>query len=79
MRFPAGIIGIMEQLEFQLAARDRHRRASAAQQSYEQRMTRFWQMQQSSARYLLASPEGYRRFLQRNFKARAIDVNKPNA
>jgi len=37
------------------------------------------QIQKTMWATLRSSPEGYAHFLRRNFKARAIDVQNPNA
>jgi hypothetical protein len=64
----------MENLQEQLALRDRMRRHLSAQKSPSQRLHEMAWRQRLAWNLLRRSPEGYARFLRRNFKARAIDV-----
>lgn len=57
-----------------LAARDRLRRKVALAKTPEQRMADMARMQRAMWQTLRGSPEGYRHFLRRNFKARAISA-----
>src|SRR5206468_2212268 len=67
---PTGVDDIAEQL----AARDRLRRKLALQKTPEQRMADMARLQAAMWAALQRSPEGYARFMRRNFKARAIAV-----
>ncbi|MGD0461117.1 MAG: hypothetical protein ABSB74_01385 [Tepidisphaeraceae bacterium] len=68
-----------DELTDQLAVRDRFRRKLARLQSPAERMRNMTQIQKTMWATLRSSPEGYAHFLRRNFKARAIDVQNPNA
>jgi hypothetical protein len=57
-----------------LAARDQLRRKLALAKTPEQRMADMARMQQAMWETMRRSPEGYRHFLRRNFKARAISA-----
>jgi hypothetical protein len=64
----------MDDLAEQLARRDRYRRKLAKRMTPEERMRAFEVMEAESWEILRSNPEGYARFMRRNFKARAIRV-----
>jgi hypothetical protein len=68
----------MDDIESKLAARDRYRQKLALQKTPEQRMEDFWRLQEAAWATLRSNPEGYARFLRRNYKARAIPIPKSN-
>ena len=61
-----------DKIAAQLAARDRVRKSLALAKTPAQRMADMARLQQAMWATLHRSPEGYRHFLRRNFKARAI-------
>jgi hypothetical protein len=63
----------VEDIAEQLAKRDRFLKHRQMQMTPEQRMEEM-QRRQEQARATPMSPEGYRKFLARNYKQRAIDV-----
>ncbi len=65
-----------EKLAQQLAARDRLRRHLSRQKTPRERMAEMARLQRRAREILQKSPEGYARFLRRNFKARAISSPK---
>jgi len=74
-RSPAfGIISVVDDIGEELARRDRVRRYLAQKTSPEQRMEEMARRQARAWEILRNSPEGYARFLRRNFRARAIQV-----
>jgi len=68
----------MDDISAQLAVRDRYRRRIALQKTPEQRMADMARLQKAAWDMLQSSPEGYARFLRRNYKARAIPLPKTN-
>ena len=62
-----------QEIAERLAARDRHRRRLLEQETPEQRMERHAEMQRAAFELLRASPEGWRRFLERNMKSRRTE------
>jgi hypothetical protein len=64
----------MEDLNEQLARRDRMMRHLALQKTPEQRMRDMAKLQERMWSVLRANPTGYAHFMRRNFKARAIAV-----
>ena len=63
-----------DEIARQFAIRDRFRRTLAARETYSERMRKMALLQEATWKALKASPTGWHHFLQRNFKARAIDV-----
>ncbi|HSU65340.1 MAG TPA: hypothetical protein VLJ39_00585 [Tepidisphaeraceae bacterium] len=63
----------MDDIASQLAARDRFLQASNRLLTPRRRMEKMFRMQQAAWETLRRNPEGYARFLRRNFKARAVD------
>jgi hypothetical protein len=63
-----------EEISEQLARRDRFLRKLNSRLTPEQRMQKMATMQEQAWQAMRQNPEGYARFLRRNFKARAIDV-----
>jgi hypothetical protein len=61
-----------ENIAAQLVARDRLRKKLALLRTPEQRMAEMARLQKAMWATLRSSPDGYRHFLRRNFKARAI-------
>ncbi len=70
---------VMSELDDQLASRDRFLKRRWATLTPSQRFQEMMQLQERSWNLLRSNPEGYQHFLRRNFKARAIDVPKPDA
>jgi len=68
----------MDDIAEQLARRDRYLRKVDLQKTPEQRMDEMALLQQRAWTILRSSPEGYARFIRRNFKARAINVGEPD-
>ncbi len=68
----------MDEIAEQLAIRDSFRKKLEMRKTPEERMREFKILQERTLQVLLNSPEGYARFLRRNFKARAIDVRDFN-
>ena len=68
----------MDEIASQLAARDRYRRRISLQKTPEQRMADMARLQKAMWDMLQSSPEGYARFLRRNYKVRAIPISKTN-
>ena len=66
----------MDDLSEQLSRRDRFRRHLASQTTPSERMRKMARLQEVAWEMLRRSPEGYARFLRRNFKKRAIHVIK---
>ncbi len=64
----------MDDIAAQFALRDRFRRKLAQFKTPSQRMREMAIRQRALVEWPRQSPEGYQRFLRRNFKARAIDV-----
>jgi hypothetical protein len=64
---------LMEDIGEQLARRDRFLRNRWKTLSPSQRLARIDALQHRAAYLLQISPDGYARFLHRNFKARASD------
>jgi hypothetical protein len=69
----------MNEIDEQLARRDRFLRHRWASLTPAQRFQEMMDLQQSTWDLLRSSPEGYAHFLRRNFKARAIDVGDRDA
>ena len=69
----------MNEIEEQLARRDRFMRRRWAAMSPEKRIQAMMDLQQKAWDLLRSSPNGYAHFLRRNFKARAINVEEPHA
>jgi len=63
----------MDDIAQQLQHRDTYRRHLNRLLTPRQRMEKMARMQEEAWAEMLRNPEGYRRFLRRNFKARAID------
>ena len=61
----------METIEDQLTRRRRAMREEMRRLTPDQRMERFWSLQESVFRVLAQSPEGRQRFLRRNHRKRA--------
>ena len=61
-----------ESIEATFARRDRYRRALMKRVPPEERLQRFWAVQEHAKGVLAKNPEGYRRFLHRNLHDRAI-------
>jgi hypothetical protein len=68
-------MGSMEDVSEEFARRDRVRRYLAQKKTPEQRMEEMARRQAQAWEILRNSPEGYARFLRRNFRARAIQVS----
>ncbi|MGA3066028.1 MAG: hypothetical protein ABSF29_04190 [Tepidisphaeraceae bacterium] len=68
----------MDDLSQQIARRDRFRRKLALMKSPAERMADMAILQERMWAILRSSPEGYARFLRRNFKARSIHVRDVN-
>ena len=68
----------MDDLAEQVAIRDSFRRKLALRQTPAERMAAMARLQEATWEILRRSPEGYARFLRRNFKARAIPVEGSN-
>jgi hypothetical protein len=66
----------MDDIREQLAIRDRFRRKLALRKTPEERLRDMARLQERMWGTMKSSPDGYLHFLRRNFKARAIDVNK---
>ena len=66
--------GMNDETAAQLAARDRLRRKLALRKTPAQRVADMARLQEAMWATLRRSPEGYRHFLRRNFKARAISA-----
>jgi len=66
-------------LQEQLARRDRFLQRQWAAMTPAERFRGMMELQQRSWDLLRSSPEGYAHFLRRNFKARAIHVERPYA
>jgi hypothetical protein len=66
---------LMDDISDELARRDRVRRYLAKKTTPEQRMEEMARRQARAWEILRNSPEGYARFLRRNFRARAIQVS----
>jgi hypothetical protein len=64
----------MDNIQEQFSLRDRMRKRLSARKTPSQRLREMARRQQLAEGMLRRSPEGYARFLRRNFKARAIDV-----
>lgn len=64
----------MDEIADQLQVRDRVMRRMQAQLTPEQRMARWEVLQAECFAALRASPEGYRRFMERNRRQRAVSV-----
>jgi len=70
----------MDDLSEQLARRDRFLKHLASQATPSERLRDMARLQETSWEMLRRSPEGYVRFLRRNFKTRAIRAaGRPNA
>src|ERR1700719_2159512 len=67
----------MDDISEQLAIRDSYRRKLAKLKTPAERMPDFFEMQQRMWTILESSPEGYARFLRRNYKNRACDFKEP--
>jgi hypothetical protein len=67
----------MDEIADQLARRDRVRRFRSRQKTAEERMAQMARMQEQAFALLRQNPEGYARFLRRNYKARSIRVSPP--
>jgi len=63
-----------EDIRQALERRSRYRRRIHAERTVEERFACFVALQRASFRALLTSPEGYRRFLQRNYSSRRVEV-----
>jgi len=68
----------MDELTQQLRLRDQMRRKLALQKTPSQRMSDMRRLQETTRATLRSSPNGYAHFLRRNFKARAVAVQKPD-
>ncbi len=68
-----------DDLSEQLARRDRLRKHLAAQATPSERLRDMARLQQRSWDLLRMNPEGYAHFIRRNFKARVIPVQDPDA
>ena len=68
----------MDDIAEQLAIRDSFRKKLALRQTPSERMAAMARLQETTWEILRRSPEGYARFLRRNFKARAIPVKGPD-
>jgi hypothetical protein len=66
----------MDDINEELARRDRYMRRTALQRTPAERLRKMAEMQKQAWEVLRNSPEGYARFLRRNFKQRAIDVRE---
>jgi hypothetical protein len=66
----------MDDIREQHERMDRYRRKLALRKTPEERMADMDKLQELMWATLKSSPEGYARFLRRNYKARAIDVSK---
>ena len=64
----------MDEIAQQLAIRDSFRKKLALAQTPSERMAAMARLQEATWDILRRSPEGYARFLRRNFKARALTV-----
>jgi hypothetical protein len=69
----------MEDLNEQLALRDRFRRKLWQRKTPEQRMQDMARMQESMWATMRRSPDGYAHFIRRNFKARAVSIQGSDA
>jgi hypothetical protein len=67
--------GIMEDIAGQLALRDRFLKHRWQELPPIQRLKEIDELQQRSWHILKMSPQGYARFLKRNFKKRSFDYN----
>jgi len=67
-----GIVMAMDDLEPQLARRDRYRRKLALLKTPEERMRDMARLQERMWAILRSSPEGYAHFMRRNYMKRAI-------
>jgi hypothetical protein len=65
-----------KEIEGQLARRDRLRRAEMRRLTPEQRMERFWALQEYVFSVLQQSPEGLEQFMRRNFRKRAVPAKR---
>jgi hypothetical protein len=66
----------MDDIAAQLAIRDRFRRNLAMRETPAQRLAAMFQLQESTWNLLKSSPQGWDRFIRRNFKRRAIPWKK---
>jgi hypothetical protein len=64
----------MDDIAEQFALRDRFRRKLALAKTPEERMREMAIRQRAASEWAVRSSEGYKHFMRRNFKARAIDV-----
>ena len=68
----------MDDIAEQLAIRDRFLKRRQMLMTPEQRMEEMWRLQERGWNTLRSSPEGYARFIARNYKQRAIDPSGQN-
>lgn len=66
----------MEPVERQLTIRDRYRRKLMARLTPAERIARWEKLQQAWFAELHRSPDGYRHFLQRNYRKRAVAITE---
>jgi hypothetical protein len=69
----------VEDIVEQFTRRDRFLKRRQMQMTPQQRMLEMRRMQARGVAILKQSPEGYARFIARNYKQRAIKVFDPNA
>jgi hypothetical protein len=63
-----------DMIEAAMRTRLRYQRRMTANRTASQRLADFARLQEASFRVLCASPRGYRHFLERNLRARRVEV-----